>query len=94
VRNRPRARLNDREAQKDRVVIPARREATLAGGMAEAVNAAIGNIKGKFGNEDMKGSIGDLIRLLQLRKELTDTQPKQVTVRWIDECQTKPENEE
>ncbi len=70
------------------------RDAKLSGGMAEAVNAAIRNIQGKLGNDDMKGSIPDLIRLLQLRKELTDTQPKQVTVRWIDICQTTPANEE
>lgn len=36
----------------------------------------------------VKGSIGDLIRLMQLRKELADEQPRHITVRWIgeDEC--------
>lgn len=35
-----------------------------------------------------KGSLGDLIRLLQLRKELEGERPRHVSVRWIDadEC--------
>jgi hypothetical protein len=32
-----------------------------------------------------KGSISDLVRLLQLRKELDDERPRHINVRWIDE---------
>ena len=37
-----------------------------------------------------KGSLSDLIRLLQLRKELEGERPRRVSARWIDEdeCQT------
>jgi hypothetical protein len=35
-----------------------------------------------------KGSLSDLVRLLQLRKELAQERPRHVSVRWIDsdEC--------
>jgi hypothetical protein len=32
-----------------------------------------------------KGSLSDLIRLLQLRKELNAERPRHISVRWIDE---------
>ncbi len=32
-----------------------------------------------------KGSLSDLIRLLQLRKELDAERPRHISVRWIDE---------
>lgn len=54
------------------------------------VDAAIGKIQKKLRSDDLKGTTGDLVRLLQLRQELADVQPKQVTVRWVDECQATP----
>jgi hypothetical protein len=62
----------------------------LAEGILKDVDAAIGKIRGGLRSDDAKGSVSDLVRLLQLRQELTDMQPRQVTVRWVDECQTKP----
>jgi hypothetical protein len=32
-----------------------------------------------------KGAISDLIRLLQLRKQLDAARPRHISVRWIDE---------
>lgn len=32
-----------------------------------------------------KGSLSDLIRLLQLRKELDVERPRRISVRWVDE---------
>ena len=32
-----------------------------------------------------KGLLSDLVRLLQLRKELDAERPRHITVRWIDE---------
>ena len=59
-----------------------------------ALDKAIGRIQKRLADDDMKGSVADLVRLLQLRNELNDTQPQQVTVRWVDECQPTPANEE
>ena len=39
------------------------------------------------GDAAVRGSVTDLIRLLQLRKEMEAERPRKVTVRWIDECE-------
>ena len=67
----------------------AKREAQLLG----ALNRAIRKIQTRLGNDEMKISVGDLVRLVELRNELTEAQPRQVTVRWVDECPTSTSNE-
>jgi hypothetical protein len=59
-----------------------------------ALDKAIGRIQKRLADEDMKGSVADLVRMLQLRNELTAAQPTQVTVRWVDECQTSSSSTE
>jgi hypothetical protein len=65
----------------------------LTEGILRDVDAAIGNIRGKLRSDDLKGSLADLVRLLQLRQELAVTQPRRVTVRWVDECSTTSSEE-
>jgi len=54
-----------------------------------AIDAAIASI-GKHLREEggVKGSLTDLVRLLQLRKELGAEDPRNITVRWIGSCET------
>ena len=59
-----------------------------------ALDKAIGRMQKRLANDEMKATVADLVRMLQLRNELMETQPKQVTVRWVDECQTPTSNEE
>jgi hypothetical protein len=40
---------------------------------------------------DMKATLGDYIRLVQLQKDLDDEQPKEITVTWVDR-EPDPEN--
>lgn len=49
------------------------------------VNKAIGNIEDKLETDEVKGTVGDLIRLLQLKKELDTKTPKEVQVKWVEE---------
>jgi urease gamma subunit len=62
--------------------------------LTNAIDDAIENIRGKLTTDDLRASISDLVRLIQLRKELSDEAPKQVTVRWIEEWKNSPANEE
>jgi len=62
--------------------------------LASAIDDAIENIREKLTTDDLRASISDLVRLIQLRKELNDEAPKQVTVRWIEEWKNSPANEE
>lgn len=61
-----------------------------SGRLLGAVDTAINAITAQMGTDKgAKGSITDLIRLLQLRKDLEDERPRRVTARWIeDECDT------
>jgi hypothetical protein len=63
--------------------------------LLEAVDAGIKAITKALNaeNSSTKGTVGDLIRLMQLRRELADEQPRHITVRWIgdDECSNSTE---
>jgi hypothetical protein len=86
--------VEEKEAPKEKMRKQRLKNETSAQGMVNILDKAIGKIQRKLASEEMKASIGDLARLMQMRQELTDTQPRQVTVRWVDECQTTPANEE
>lgn len=60
---------------------------------AEVLDKAIARLERQMESGELKGSMSDLVRLLQLRNELKGSEPHSMTVRWIDECQT-PRNEE
>ena len=62
-------------------------------GMAEVLNQAIEKIRKDLETGALKGSVSDLIRLMQLRNEIKGSRPQQVTARWVDECRT-PASEE
>ena len=53
----------------------------------------IDRIQESLSGEDEKSSVPDLIRLLEIRHELGQSQPVRLTVRWIDACQTPASDE-
>lgn len=38
----------------------------------------------QLAGEGVKTSVGDYIRLMQLQKELEETEPKEIRVTWVD----------
>ena len=51
-----------------------------------AIDAGIEKMRLQLiGQEKGAGTLADLVRLLQLRKELEGDRPRNITVRWIDE---------
>ena len=36
------------------------------------------------GDEEVKATLGDYIRLVQLQKELEEEEPKEIKVTWVD----------
>jgi len=50
----------------------------------EAIDAAVAKLSTKIDVEGLKPA--DLIKLLQLRKELVAGRPKYVSIRWVGEC--------
>ena len=64
------------------------------GDALQIVDKAIGQIERQMESGELKGSMADLVRLPQMRKEESDLKPQRVTVRWVDACQTTPAIEE
>jgi hypothetical protein len=58
----------------------------MSGDLLDAVDKAIELMQAKLQTaEGTKGSLADLVRLLQLRKELEGDRPRQVSAKWIEE---------
>lgn len=47
------------------------------------VNQAIQNIGSKLETNEMKGTVGDLIRLLQFKKDMEEETPRKIEVQWV-----------
>lgn len=52
---------------------------------AEIVSDLIAKVEKKLEGEDVKVSLADYIRLVQLRKELEQDQPREIRVTWETE---------
>jgi hypothetical protein len=63
---------------------------TGSGDLLVAIGAAIKMIEDQLKTTGCeKGSLTDLVRLLQLRKELEGDLPRRINARWIDEDEWK-----
>jgi hypothetical protein len=51
---------------------------------AELVGKVIENLEQKLEANELKPSVGDLIRLLQLERELEAEQPREIKVSWVE----------
>jgi hypothetical protein len=51
---------------------------------ADLVSKFIERIEEKLESGEMKPTVGDFIRLLQLEKELTEEQPREIKVSWVE----------
>ena len=85
--------MEEREAQKRRVVEPEGQETATLHGMVTIENAIEG-IQGTLDGDDLHASVADLVRLLELRRELGEFDADPLTVRWIGEWQQTPAREE
>lgn len=51
---------------------------------AALVEQVIENLEKRLKRDELKATVGDLIRLVQLEKELDEEQPKEIKVTWVD----------
>ena len=56
---------------------------------AAVVKKLLENVEKKLGGEDVKASLGDYIRLVQLQQELEEEEPKDITVTWVEPASEK-----
>ena len=59
---------------------------------SEVVEELLEKVEQKLGKGEVKASLGDYIRLVQLRKELEDEEPREIEVRWVDPEGTDPDS--
>jgi pantothenate kinase len=51
---------------------------------ARIVRKAITSIEEKLGASEVKPTLADLVRLLQIEKELDADEPREIIVRWVE----------
>jgi hypothetical protein len=51
---------------------------------AAVVKKLLKNVEKKLGGEDVKATLGDYIRLVQLQTELEADEPRDITVTWVE----------
>jgi len=64
------------------------------GGQAQAVKCMLTKIETKMKGNQMKATLGDYIRLVQLHKELDDESPKEIRVTWVEPAEKGSAKEE
>ncbi len=69
---------------------PRRRGGAKSNRQAEVVSQLLETVESKLTEGEVKPTVGDFIRLLQLQKELEEGEVREVTVEWLG----KPETEE
>ena len=51
---------------------------------AEVVRQMLKQVEEKLSKEDAKATLADYIRLVQLKKELEDEEPREIRVTWVE----------
>ena len=51
---------------------------------AAVVEKLLKNVEKKLGGENVKATLGDYIKLVQLQSELEEEEPKDITVTWVE----------
>jgi hypothetical protein len=51
---------------------------------AQVVERLIERVERNLAKDDVKGTVADYIRLVQLQKELEEEEPQDIEVRWVD----------
>jgi hypothetical protein len=57
------------------------------------INKLVNNIEEKIDANELKATLGDLIRLMQMQKELEENQPREIKVTWVEKPETMFESE-
>ena len=48
------------------------------------INKLVNNIEEKIDANELKATLGDLIRLMQMQKEIEENQPREIKVTWVE----------
>ena len=57
---------------------------SLVDKQASLINKLVNNIEEKIDANELKATLGDLIRLMQMQKEIEENQPREIRVTWVE----------
>jgi len=60
----------------------------IAGGRAAVVKKLLEKLEDQMGGKEVKASMADYIRLVQLHKELDEESPREIKVTWVEPTET------
>jgi pantothenate kinase len=60
---------------------------------ASLINKLVNNIEEKIDANELKATLGDLIRLMQMQKEIEENQPREIRVTWVEKPDVAYETE-
>lgn len=63
---------------------PEKRRPVIDEGRAAVVKRLLKKLEEQMGGGEVKASLGDYIRLVQLHKELDEEAPREIRVTWVD----------
>ena len=66
---------------------------SLVDKQASLINKLVNNIEEKIDANELKATLGDLIRLMQMQKEIEENQPREIKVTWIETPDVASESE-
>ena len=81
---------NEDEMQKKETegVQPDRKEESAGKRQAGVVKKLLEKVEKKLSGDEVKATLGDYIRLVQLQKELEEEQPREIKVTWVEPTET------
>jgi hypothetical protein len=63
------------------------------GGRTGVVKRLLENVEKKLSGQEVKATLGDYIKLVQLQKELDEEQPTEIKVTWVEPEEAKSGSE-
>ena len=64
-----------------------------SGGRAGVLKRLLKIVEKKLTEKEVKATLGDYIKLVQLQKELDEEQPREIKVTWVEAEETKSGSE-
>ena len=90
----PRERKNSSAVARDIALNPEEEREQADLDVVAAIDKALLTMQNKLTSPELKPTFTDFIKLLQMKKDLEGERPKDVTVRWVEECSENPSIEQ
>lgn len=88
-KSEPRHQVAEARGRARRIHQKAETEADWYKEKAALIDAILKRVEERLIGNDFKATVGDFIRLLEIRKALEEERPREITVRWVEPSETE-----